>query len=337
MSHQLFDRRLVLRWGMGVATGTLLGGRASAQSVNILGIPINLGAITIPVKPLNMVRMIAEIIDLEKKANSQSLPFSPLDAVMPPPLVPADDSFYLAAMPRLVSLIDRSEATDPATADKAGELLAQVNAEQHMVPDALKPETLRVSRAFDFASLRHEYGAYYDQAEIRPEHAAMLDWYKRMILQSRPRYEAVSEETNVPWYFIGAVHGLEASFNFRAHLHNGDFPLTSRTRQVPAGRPLIWAPPTGWEASAKDALRLMGFAGQQDWSLERTLYRLEAYNGFGYRKRAVPTPYLWSFSNHYERGKFIADGRWSPTARSQQCGAAVLLKNMAKGGDIKLG
>jgi lysozyme family protein len=50
----------------------------------------------------------------------------------------------------------------------------------------------------------------------------------------------------------------------------------------------------------------------------------------------VPTPYLWSFSNHYERGKFVADGKFSSTARSQQCGAAVMLKLLAEAGEIKL-
>jgi peptidoglycan hydrolase-like protein with peptidoglycan-binding domain len=43
----------------------------------------------------------------------------------------------------------------------------------------------------------------------------------------------------------------------------------------------------------------------------------------------VPSPYLWSFSNHYTRGKYVADGRFSPTAVSQQVGAAVLLKQLS--------
>jgi lysozyme family protein len=82
-------------------------------------------------------------------------------------------------------------------------------------------------------------------------------------------------------------------------------------------------------------LRLLGFTGQTDWSLERTLYRLEAYNGLGYRGLGVPTPYLWSFSNHYERGKFVADGKFSATAKSQQCGAAVMLKLLTDAGEIE--
>jgi lysozyme family protein len=44
------------------------------------------------------------------------------------------------------------------------------------------------------------------------------------------------------------------------------------------------------------------------------------------RRRGVPTPYLWSYSNLYENGKFVADGRFDPEAVSKQCGAAPMLK-----------
>ena len=145
---------------------------------------------------------------------------------------------------------------------------------------------------------------------------------------------AVGGPLGVPWQFIAAVHGLEACFNFRAHLHNGDFPLTQRTRQVPPARPLVWLPPSSWEASAGDAVKLMGFARQADWSVPRMLYRLEAYNGFGYRRVGRATPDLWSFSNLYSSGKFVADGHFEPKARSQQCGAAVMLKLLDLAGDL---
>jgi lysozyme family protein len=198
------------------------------------------------------------------------------------------------------------------------------------IPEPDKP----LSKAKDYASLRDEYGRMYRKLTVRAERTETADWHVEMVRKSRPRYERVGDQTGVPWYFIAVTHGLESSFNFRAHLHNGDFPLSSRTRQVPAGRPKQWLPPSDWESSAKDALRLLGFTGQTDWSLERTLYRLEAYNGFGYRGLGVPTPYLWSFSNHYERGKYVADGKFSQTARSQQCGAAVMLKLLADAGEL---
>ena len=86
----------------------------------------------------------------------------------------------------------------------------------------------------------------------------------------------------------------------------------------------------------EDALRLLGFTGQSDWSLPRTLHRLEAFNGFGYRRYGRPSPYLWSFSTLYERGKFVADGRYDPRARSQQCGTATMLKLLDLAGELDL-
>lgn len=199
------------------------------------------------------------------------------------------------------------------------------------LPPSSPPSPLRSHR---FEALQGEYAALFTAARILSDREDEAAWHLAMMRRARVRYEAVASATDVPWYFIAAVHGLEASFNFRAHLHNGDFPLSARTRQVPAGRPSVWLPPSGWEASAIDAMRLMGFARQSDWSLARTLYRLEAYNGFGYRRRGVPTPYLWSFTDQYDRGKFIADGRWSATARSQQCGAAAMLKLLSDAGEL---
>jgi lysozyme family protein len=203
-------------------------------------------------------------------------------------------------------------------------------------PVAKKPAPPPLSRARKYPALKDEYRRLFDEMTLRPNYSASTDWYLTMLKTSRPSYDRVALDTGVPWFVIGIIHGLEASFNFLAHLHNGDHPLTGRTRKVPAGRPLTWAPPTDWDWSAKDALKLLGFTGKTDWNLERILFRFEAYNGFGYRNTAVPTPYLWSFSNHYEAGKFVADGRFNAKAKSQQCGAAVMLKLLVDAGEISL-
>jgi lysozyme family protein len=128
----------------------------------------------------------------------------------------------------------------------------------------------------------------------------------------------------VPWYFT--IHN-RSDMNHQA-LHNGD-PLSARTVQVPAGRPPKGQPPFTWEESAADALALKRLDAQTDWTLAGTLYQLECYNGWGYRRHHphVLSPYLWSFSGHYTCGKYVADGRWSEAATSRQCGAAVLLRD----------
>jgi len=76
---------------------------------------------------------------------------------------------------------------------------------------------------------------------------------------------------------------------------------------------------------------MRGLGAKTDWSLAGMLYQLEGYNGWGYRLHHphVLTPYLWSFSNHYTSGKYVAGGTWSDIAASKQCGAAVLLRRLA--------
>ena len=70
----------------------------------------------------------------------------------------------------------------------------------------------------------------------------------------------------------------------------------------------------------------MGYDSETDWSGPHILYLLEKYNGFGYRFKELRTPYLWSYSNLYSKGRYVADGVFDPNAVSKQCGAATMLK-----------
>lgn len=141
-------------------------------------------------------------------------------------------------------------------------------------------------------------------------------------------YEEVEKLTGVPWQVIGAIHWMEASGSFSYHLHNGD-PLTRRTVHVPAGRPKTGNPPFRWSESAVDALRYDGL-DKHPWGRNKgaDLLKIELFNGPGYIRKGVNSPYLWSGSQHYDKGKYVADGKWSPTAVSKQLGAAVILKGL---------
>jgi lysozyme family protein len=179
-------------------------------------------------------------------------------------------------------------------------------------------------------TLTTEYQTLFDACQITPARAADVDAIAKKIEDQKPRYLTVGQGS-IPWYFIGAVHSLESSLSFSRHLHNGD-PLTKRTVQVPAGRPLTGNPPFTWEESAEDALSMKNLYAWTDWSIPGLLYKLEEYNGFGYRQYhpSVKSPYLWSFTNQYDSGRYVADGTWSPTARSSQCGAAAILRRLAE-------
>jgi lysozyme family protein len=185
--------------------------------------------------------------------------------------------------------------------------------------------------AKDYGLLQAEYEAYYAACTVRPEHAGNVAYYVKQLERGRPVYTQVGEDLNgIPWMFIGVIHGMECGFNFAGHLHNGDS-LQARTVRVPAGRPTAGPPPFTWRQSAVDALTMKRFHEVGDWSVPHMLYLLEKYNGFGYRMRRLATPYLWSFSNLYEKGKFVQDGRYDPEAVSKQCGAALMLKAVAEG------
>jgi lysozyme family protein len=188
-----------------------------------------------------------------------------------------------------------------------------------------------------FEDLKDEYSNLWAEMAIRREKLPAVDSIVERIVRHKETYRSVEQLTRVPWFAIAIIHNLEAGGDFNSHLHNGD-PLTARTVHVPAGRPRSGNPPFTWEASAVDALEYDGLTQVTDWSIEHLAYVFEDFNGWGYRlyHPHVKSPYLWSFSNHYRKGKYVGDGQWSETAVSQQCGAMVLLKRLQEKGHIRL-
>ncbi len=177
------------------------------------------------------------------------------------------------------------------------------------------------------SQLQSEYQRLFDTCVINPDKYKEIDSYINKMVLAQERYKSMSTITNVPWHVIAIIHCLEGSLSFNKHLHNGD-PLTARTVQVPAGRPKTGTPPFTWEASAQDALTYDGLTRWTDWSVPALLYKFEGFNGYGYHSKGINSPYLWSYSNQYTKGKFVKDGVYSATAVSKQCGAAVLLRRM---------
>jgi lysozyme family protein len=178
-----------------------------------------------------------------------------------------------------------------------------------------------------FDGYRPEYAADWQGMAILPGRQAAVDAIARRLITNKARYQSIEAQTGVPWYMIAALHMRESDADFSTHLHNGD-PLTGRTYHVPAGRPRTGSPPFRWEESAIDALTMHGFNAIQDWPIERVAYECEKYNGWGYRHHGVPSAYLWSFSNVYHGGKYVADGVWSASAEDQQCGVMPMINRM---------
>lgn len=182
-----------------------------------------------------------------------------------------------------------------------------------------------------FDGLKDEYARLWSTAVTRSSFKPAVEASAKKILASKERYESVAAMTNVPWYVVGLIHQMEAGCRFTCHLHNGD-PLSAKTVHVPKGRPTKGIPVFPWEDSACDALLMHGLDKVGDWPVERVCFELERYNGFGYRQYhpTTLTPYLWSGTTLYARGKYVEDGKWSSEAVSGQSGAMAILKKLVE-------
>ncbi|MDX1919415.1 MAG: hypothetical protein SFU25_01615 [Candidatus Caenarcaniphilales bacterium] len=158
---------------------------------------------------------------------------------------------------------------------------------------------------------------------------------EKRIIAGVDSYLHVANELGIPWEIVASIHEMESDCHFGTHLHNGD-PLSSRTTHVPKGRPKA-DPKNGsvytWSESAIDAFIYQ--AGVRNvalsfirWNVEGALGWLEAWNGYGYRKRNINSPYLWGKTNHYQKGLFTSDGKFNPEVRTKQIGCVPILKRL---------
>lgn len=177
------------------------------------------------------------------------------------------------------------------------------------------------------ADKKYNYEQLFASCVIKPTKYAEIDSVISKIVTNKSRYEAVGSRLQIPWFVIAIIHCMEGSLRFDRHLHNGD-PLTKRTVNVPKGMPKSGNPPFTWEVSATDALVYDKLNTWTNWSIAGILYKLEGYNGFGYYSKRINSPYLWSYSNHYIKGKYVQDGKYDANAVSKQIGAAVLLRRL---------
>lgn len=176
-----------------------------------------------------------------------------------------------------------------------------------------------------------QYKFLYDSMVISEKFKKTVEKKAEFLTSLKDKYQNISLATSVPWWVISLIHHMECGNDFNRHLHNGD-PLSKRTIQVPKGRPTEGEPPFTFEESAIDALEYERLDLIDNWSIPEALFFFEGYNGWGYRKYhpEVLSPYLWSMSNHYTKGKYTSDGKFDSKAISGQVGIACLIKMMEK-------
>lgn len=174
-----------------------------------------------------------------------------------------------------------------------------------------------------------EYEKKYNKARVLEVYKNTLKSLVNYIVTNKGRYLSVERNTGVPWWVVAGIHFKESSGDFKTYLQNGD-PLFNAsglaipTKHVPVGVGPF--DPQDWENAAVHALGGPEAHRASGGSLGCWLRFCEAYNGYGYRKRGVATPYLWSGTDQYSKGYFTADGVFNPQAVAKSPGVVPIAK-----------
>lgn len=177
----------------------------------------------------------------------------------------------------------------------------------------------------DLSKLKAANAARWQGASVLPGLIHLIDGVAHRLVAAKARYQAVEAKTGVPWAAVAVIHERESSQSWAASLAQGD-PWNRESIHVPRGR----GPFKSWEEAADDALVVCAphAASWHDWSIGGALCLLEQYNGLGYFRMGIPSPYIWASTDQYHRGKYIADGHFDPNAVDHQLGCAALLARM---------
>lgn len=174
----------------------------------------------------------------------------------------------------------------------------------------------------DMAALKAKNAERWNNAKLTRNFISVA----RSLVAAKNIYLEIEKYTGVPWFFVAVVHERESGQSWKGNLAQGD-PWNEVSIHVPKGR----GPFQSWKAAAFDALSNCSpyAAKNHDWSVGGTLTLLEEYNGLGYASRGIPSPYVWSGTDQYYKGKFVRDGVFNADTIDVQLGCAGLLISMA--------
>lgn len=159
----------------------------------------------------------------------------------------------------------------------------------------------------------------------------------KRLLADKTRFQLLAARCGVPWFVIAVIKEREAGPDPKWNLSiaQGD-PWRSVSVHAPEGR----GPFKSWEDAALDALiKCAPHAAQwKDWSPGGTMTLLEQYNGLAYANHGVPSPYIWSGTDQYIRGKVLVDhGPIEPVVDKQLGCAGLILAMQALDPSIAFG
>ena len=146
--------------------------------------------------------------------------------------------------------------------------------------------------------------------------AFIANWDK-----NHARYEKIAAKAGIPAEVIASLHWRESSGNFNTYLHQGD-PLGKPAVHEPNDIPVFYK----WEDAAVHALHSQRAAQDLFNVTQHTTDKAalasyaEYYNGLGYHYKDKPSPYVFSGTDQYTKGKYTRDRYYDPNVKDQQLG-----------------
>lgn len=167
----------------------------------------------------------------------------------------------------------------------------------------------------------------YAQTEPDPARLSDIKAVAESVTANKDAYVRVATALHAPWAVVGVIHQID---------WGGDFGVTFKGTPLASPEPAATAgSSTAWSDSAKQDLA--PWWGTTDAkNLGAVLDRIERYNGLGYRRRGVFSPFLWACSNLYTSGRYVSDGTFDATATTKFCGAATILKYLESDNGIDI-
>ncbi|NPU64604.1 hypothetical protein HL667_06305 [Bradyrhizobium sp. 83012] len=179
-----------------------------------------------------------------------------------------------------------------------------------------------------FANYRDGYLSLWGQMAVTK--LAEAQKQVKLVVAHKDVYQDIERATGVPWVAIALLHLREAGpadvGRWQCVLHNGERIIGTgkRTIIVPKGV----GPFSTFKEAAIDAIRREGL-DKIDWKKDGVAYLAfasETFNGFGYRNKGIPSPYLWGGSSVQKPGKYVRDGVFDRNTMDPQIGTMPLLR-----------
>jgi lysozyme family protein len=177
-----------------------------------------------------------------------------------------------------------------------------------------------------YTVLAAEYAELFAAMRIDPARENELAERAAVVLKladrHRDEWAEVAAKTGVPRLWGIASFERESGSDYSRSPAQGD-----RWDRVSTHVPEGLGPYADWGDSCVAAYGVdkLNEVGASNWIWTRACFEGELYNGFGPRAHGRHTGYLWSWTNIYTAGKYVADGQWDPDVRDQQCGMVPMM------------